>query len=319
MQNKNIAAKLRVWLIVLILFAGVAATTVALIDRLDVFQFDDSGAMPLIPEGYSIDQINTNTKKPAPAGGVSDKVNNPAENIGTTGNASDTNENNAPSKRAKPGFQVEDNKVIWNNNTQVEIFRVSYENDQQTITVISDNGEEVIAPGTENSYTFKLSNTGDVALDYEVTVEAYFTPEDVVIPVTARLYRYDGEWIVGGSEDFADVPTLNGSSDGATLGAGRYTYYTLDWQWPFESGDDAYDTMLGDRAVGEDLVFTIVISTRAEYSDNPDDDGGIVPTGDNSYASIMTAIAIGSFAMFIILLVLKIKDKRDGSPEGEKH
>mgnify|MGYP002514042591 CR=1 FL=1 len=24
-----------------------------------------------------------------------------------------------------------------------------------------------------------------------------------------------------------------------TLGAGKYTYYTLDWYWPFETGDDA--------------------------------------------------------------------------------
>lgn len=318
MQNKNRAANLRVWLIVLILFACVSITIVALIDRLNGFMVDDSGAMPLIPEGYTIESVNTGNKRPALA---PESAHNKALGIDGTEvrNTAPANNNNNTTRRANPGFQVEDDKVIWSNNTQVDIFHISYKNGEQQITVNSNDGDKLIAPGTSNSYVFKLSNTGNVALDYEVTVEAFFSPAEVTIPVTARLSRYDGEWIVGDNENFADIPTLDGAQDSATLGAGRYTYYTLDWQWPFESGDDEYDTMLGNRAVDEDLTFTIVINTRAEYSGDADHEGGLVPTGDNSYASIMTAIVVGSCAMIIILLVLKIKEKKNGNSEGEQH
>ena len=134
-------------------------------------------------------------------------------------------------------------------------------NGEKVITVNSGNGDKVIAPGTENSYTFKLKNTGNVALDYTVEVDAYFTPADIEIPITGRLNRYDGTWVIGGKDEYAKVPVLDTAEDNATLGAGKYTYYTLDWLWPFESGNDELDTMLGNLAVDQELTFTIVIKT----------------------------------------------------------
>ena len=57
---------------------------------------------------------------------------------------------------ANPGFQVEDENTVWEGQTDVEIFRVSYENGEGQITVQSGKGDKVIAPGTENEYTFTL-------------------------------------------------------------------------------------------------------------------------------------------------------------------
>ena len=176
----------------------------------------------------------------------------------------------------------------------------------------------MIAPGTENSYTFKLKNTGNVALDYTVEIDAYFTPADIEIPITGRLNRYDGTWVIGGKDEYAKVPVLDTAEDNATLGAGKYTYYTLDWLWPFESGNDELDTMLGNLAVDQELTFTIVIKTTATESSNPYDDSGITPpqTGDNTNLTLWIVLAVSSFAMMIFLLFYQNKEKRRDSAEA---
>ena len=109
-------------------------------------------------------------------------------------------------QNANPGFEVSDDNTVWTTNTQVEIFKLSYENGEANITVQSSDGEKVFAPGTENSYTFKLKNTGNVALDYTVDIDAYFTPGETVIPITARVNRYDGKWLVGSGDSYVDIP-----------------------------------------------------------------------------------------------------------------
>jgi len=202
----------------------------------------------------------------------------------------------------------------------VDIFRISYENNEQKVTVNSDNGDKLIAPGTENSYTFKLKNTGNVALDYTLELDAYVTPENIRIPIQARLNRYDGTWIVGDQEHYAEVSVLDNASDKDTLAAGKYTYYTLDWQWPFESGDDAWDTHLGDLAVDQDLVFTIEIKTTAEADVNPSSGGGITPpyTGDDSSLTLWIILAASSFVVILLLLFYRSADKRQRDAEAEK-
>ena len=211
-----------------------------------------------------------------------------------------------------PGFEAGDDTAVWTTDTQVEIFRVSYVNGEQVITVNNDSGDKLIAPGTENSYTFKLKNTGNVALDYTVELEAYFTPADISIPITGRLNRYDGTWIVGGKDEYERVSVLDAAEDKATLGAGKYTYYTLDWLWPFESGNDEWDTILGNLAVDQDLLFTVVIKTTATESSNPNGGGGITPpqTGDNTNLTLWIVLAVISFV--IMMLLLFVKTRRNG-------
>lgn len=219
-----------------------------------------------------------------------------------------------------PGFEAGDEKGVWGTQTQVDIFRVSYENGEQAVTVNSDNGDKLIAPGTENSYTFKLKNTGNVALDYTVELDAYITPADIYIPIRGRLNRYDGTWIVGDRDRYEAVSVLDTASDKATLGAGKYTYYTLDWQWPFESGDDPWDTHLGNLAVDQDLVFTIVIRTRAEANTDPGSGGGITPpyTGDDSNLTLWIVLAASSFVIMLLLLSYRNGEKKQQDAEAEK-
>ena len=299
MKKSNSMRSTGIWLCALVLFVCVAVTTVASTGIMSGYLPDDSGAISLIPE-------ETVEKK-------EESVNSPVAES-TRPQQTVTQIVKRPSS---PQFEVVDDQTVWSTNTLVEIFRVSYENGEQEITVQSDDGDKLIAPGTENSYTFKLKNTGDVALDYTVWVDAYFTPEDSGIPISARLSRYDSAWIVGSKDSYGTVDALDQAEDSSALGAGNYVYYTLDWQWPFESGDDSFDTLLGNRAIEEDLTFSIVITTVAVGSDDPYNDSGITPpqTGDNSNLALWIALAAGSFVLMIILLICQRKEKQ--SPDEE--
>lgn len=198
-------------------------------------------------------------------------------------------------------FRVTDENTVWNGNTQVEIFRVSYENDGGEITVRSGNGDKVIAPGTENSYTFALENTADGPLEYELSMKAYLSDGSRTIPVQARVRRDpDGQYLLGSETSYADVMQLNRVSDSGTLHRGYVMPYTLSWQWPF-AGDDALDTALGIS--GEDLTLTIVLETTASYAP-PDTDGGIPKTGDTSGICLWFTVMLLSGAGLLILLLL---------------
>ena len=306
-----------IWLCVILLFTSVAATAVVFFSRLDPFLLDDDGAISLITddntdvnEDVDVDDTDVDTNNSTPGNSIEN--NKDSEN-------NNQEDNKVSTPTYKPGFEASDDKVVWKTNTQVEIFRVSYENGEQVVTVNSDNKDKVIAPGTENSYTFKLKNTGNVALDYTVEVDAYFTPADVVIPVTGRINRYDGKWLAGDNDNFAEVSVLNNAADNATLGAGNYTYYTLDWVWPFERGDDEYDTFLGNLATEQDLEFTIVIKTTATANVDADDDGGITPptTGDIFNVSFWLFIAAASLILMIILFIIQRKNNNSNDEEVE--
>lgn len=305
-SNNNLYRGL--WTSVIVLFICVAATTFALMDRLDGFQPDDSGAIPLIGSNTPDEQDTVNQSDATQSTEQFDTAQKErtvqSENFASAGTSTETH---VAQLTRNPDSETSDESIVWTTNTQVEIFRISYENGEQSITVKSDNGEAVIAPGTSNSYTFKLKNTGDVALDYTVTLDAYFAPGDAAIPVSCRLGRYDGRWVVGNSESYADAAALDAAQDQATLGAGKYVYYTLDWLWPFESGNDEMDTMLGNLAEEQDLTFTIVIKTTGTESADPHADSGITPpkTGDTGKPELWIAIAVGAFFLILILIFYK--------------
>ena len=319
-----------IWLSVLILLVCVVATTIAFVSRLDSFLLDDEGAISLITEDTSgTDNSTDETEDTQDTDTAATQAPTTEQEPTNSTNTSGTQETDPATSTTpqvtqpprNPGFEASDDNTVWSTNTQVEIFRISYMNGEQVITVNSDNGDKIIAPGTENSYTFKLKNTGNVALDYTVEVDAYFTPADIEIPITGRLNRYDGKWVVGGKDEYAKVPVLDTAEDNGTLGAGKYTYYTLDWLWPFESGNDELDTMLGNLATEQDLIFTIVIKTTATESDNPYDDSGITPpqTGDNTNLALWITLAVSSFAMMIFLLFFQNKEKRRYDAEADKN
>lgn len=209
-------------------------------------------------------------------------------------------------------FRVTDENTVWKGETDVEIFRVSYDNGEGQVTVRSAGGDKVIAPGTSNTYSFTLENTSKHALEYDMEMEAWFEGGNYKIPVNARVFDGDGNYYAGTSETMVSVEELNDVSDSGKLKAGYEMPYTLQWEWPFE-GDDSYDTMLGSLAADEDITLTIAINTTATYIPEPDDsDGGPAQTGDTFQLGLAIGMMVFSgTALFILLVGRRRKGEED--------
>lgn len=142
-------------------------------------------------------------------------------------------------------------------------------------------------------------------------MEAYFSRDDRPIPVEARVTDYRGNYLAGSKTGKADVLELNKVSQTGTLTAGYVAPYTLEWEWPFE-GEDAYDTMLGNLALEEDITLTVVIKTTASYTADADTDSGIPKTGDTSQIELAFTVMTVSAAGLLLLLILPRRRRRDG-------
>ena len=200
---------------------------------------------------------------------------------------------------------------------EADIFKTYYDETGKT-TVDTSDGDNLIAPGTGNVYQFTLANTGDVALDYTMQVEAWVEGTDLWLPVNARMWDHTNRYLLGSADAMPDVLELDGITDSAELGAGRNAIYNIEWEWPFErevvSEEDQYDTMLGDLAVTDDLELHIRIRTYAEYDEKPDDpDAGLYNppnTGDESQLALLIVLCIGSFIGICVMLFAFFKSGR---------
>lgn len=290
-NGKKRKERKRLALTAVLLFICVAATAAIVVERLSRHAINDAAAIALVPsevekKAEAVEESRGNLA-------VSDSV----------------------GSQAQPGAIVSDSEKVWGTETQVEIFHITYEDSQRIVTVNSGDGDKVIAPGTENAYTFWLKNTGNTAVDYEMELEAYLTPDKAELPVDARMKSYEGAYLLGNDSKWDSVLKLDGIRDKAPLGVNRYAQYTLEWQWPYESGDDDYDTWLGNQAVNEDIALTIVIRTTASANIEPGAGGGLPKTGDTS--NITFYIILAGAALFVMVLILFLAVGRRGEQEED--
>lgn len=208
-------------------------------------------------------------------------------------------------------FRTYDENTVWSGETDIEIFRMSYENAAGEITVQSAGADKVLAPGTENTYAFALENTGSENLKFDMSMEAFFSDGTHVIPVEVKVWGHDGTYFAGTADSYADVMALNQVSDSGALKPGYIMPYTLQWQWPFEV-DDEYDTMLGNLAVDEDMSLTIVIRTTASYTPNADD-GEPPKTGDTAELLLYSLLLIGSVSALFLLILYRPRREEENA------
>ena len=151
--------------------------------------------------------------------------------------------------------------------TQMEIFHLIYDNESGKTTVYgdTDNADKLIAPGTSNIFEFTVHNPLDYTINYSMTMEARVDGTELILPVKVRVWDYTNRYLLGSPEDTEDVMELNTVEDSARLGADRYAPYAIEWEWPFEWGDDEHDTMLGNLAEDHDITLTVAIRIVAEY------------------------------------------------------
>lgn len=217
-----------------------------------------------------------------------------------------------------PDFQISDHEQTWESSTKIDIFKVSYQNGDSIVTALAQNGDKIIAPGTANDYSFVLNNTGNTAVEYTMSVEAFLSDNITSIPVQVKLKDYTGRYLVGSENQWQSVLDLNNISDSASLSAGYHTTYTLGWQWPFES-DDAFDTQLGNLAEGEDMTLTIVIKTVASANAGADigtEVGQPPKTGADFNIFIWFVLAAASLFVMILLIFFKRREKEEDSADA---
>ena len=219
-----------------------------------------------------------------------------------------------PLMLASPGFEARDKDTVWSGETDIEIFSIRYDNESGEVTVRSQDDAKVLAPGVGGSYSFELANTGNVSLDYTMEMDAWFSDTQYPIPVVVRVTDRQNRYLLGSEEEMADVLQLSQVQEEGTIAAGYVRQYTLEWEWPFEV-DDAYDTMLGNLAVEEDIVLTVQIRTTATGSDDPDAPGGDEPiTGDTAKVGLYAILMVVSLGGILFILLPRGKEEANEAP-----
>ncbi len=176
----------------------------------------------------------------------------------------------------------------WKNQENVDIFKSNYENGEGQITVASQNGDKVIAPGTTTKYMFALFNDGNVALKYETDIDFSLlangneaTNADE-FPLLVRLSTDEdgGRYLIGSETEWVSVSKAKIDSYVSQLGASSYENFTLEIKWEYEGGNDEFDTLLGNLSAegvadgNGGLLITMGINTVAEEHIDPEAKGG---------------------------------------------
>ena len=319
-QKKDGVSKKFIWIAVVILLIGVVLSAIVLFGSMHRTP-DDKDAIALVPSDEELEGAE-DSQNSQEGGTVDDFTKDQdidkeqaddSQTVAEDGDAASQDSAEGEVFVAKPSYSVYDGEGVWTNSRAYSIFTISSVNGENVVSVASDNGDKVIAPGTTNEYVFYLKNTGNCALDYTLTVDAYYSQEDLDIPVNVRMTDYRGDWELGNDDEWVPVMKLNEVEDSATLGVNRSAYYTLQWEWPYESGDDVHDTDLGNRTIEEDVSLTIVINTIAKMSDGAGDG---VQTGDD--ANIMPLVIIMAAAVVLIVVAFVILGKKRKTQEDEE-
>ena len=216
-----------------------------------------------------------------------------------------------------PGFTVYDENVVWTTDTEVEIFKIQYDNNGDLVYTVNsfNNQDKVIAPGTSNDYTFTLKNTSKYPLSYKLQVDAWITGGDYVIPLEAKMYDYQGNYQVGSVDEWAPALELDPVEVTGALSVNNIADYTIQWQWPFErttgeglDANDEFDTILGNLAANDEaLEFHIRIYTEAEITE---DEGGDPPKPTGDKTAIFFTVAVAALVPVIIIVTLGKRKKK---------
>ena len=180
-----------------------------------------------------------------------------------------------------PSAEVEDESgIVWEKHTNVDIFKSSYKNGNGEFTVVSNNGDKVFAPGTATSYKFTAQNSGNMAVDY--TIDLNFVLKSggekmdlTNFPISVRLTNTSGDYLIGDKNTYVPVERAILSTHADLLGAYSYETYELEIYWPYESGNDSYDTFLGNLSAEKEVWVTMELDFYAFESLDATAQGGV--------------------------------------------
>ena len=173
--------------------------------------------------------------------------------------------------------------------------------------VESENGDKVIAPGTDGQTIVRLLNYVNGPIKY--TSVLYWIREDERIDVHVGFN-------VPGSTDTEDYSLPPGVDPDTVIAAktgevGRSSMqeFDLDWYWTFEEdGRDVIDTSLGNDEVLKNVKVGLYIVVEDDNIYIPDDP----KTGDNTMLSGYLVLMGISFVVLLMLVISRYYEKKCG-------
>ena len=194
----------------------------------------------------------------------------------------------------------------------LDVFAVEYENASGEVTIKGADGEKVIAPGSRVEYTLRLRNTDKVALDYAFTPELKHTSK-YDLPIMIRLLDPNDEYVIGSETEWVMLQDVKSVECTGTLMRNETAEYIFQWQWPYEWGEDEYDTYLATIRSEDDLGVSFSFGIHSEANTEIKVNGGFFA----SHAGRVTVILIIAILLAIaiaLLLVYIIKRKATPAP-----
>lgn len=180
-----------------------------------------------------------------------------------------------------PSFQTQDGetKEVWKDNTSISIFQSSYQNGENQTVILSQKGDDVVAPGTIMSYDFCICNDGNMAIAYKLSFSFLFEMQNQQVdagafPLSIRLQRKGSEYVVGDENTWVEITSQSMGKYKGALGVNSYEHFILEIQWVFE-GNDVMDTILGNMSTETPVSLCFEVESYAEMHNNPEATGGI--------------------------------------------
>lgn len=169
-----------------------------------------------------------------------------------------------------PSVEVGDHEgQVWESGKKVNIFKAQYANGEDVVTVLSQDGSKLIAPGTTTMYRFNMYNNGNMAVVYQADIDFDLKigdkkQTDFNFPLQVRLKTKSQGYLIGDESTWVPVDKAVISNHVSVLGASSYEQFDLELQWLFDGGTDELDTMLGNQSVEQGVSLTLGIDTYAE-------------------------------------------------------
>lgn len=129
--------------------------------------------------------------------------------------------------------------------------------------------EDVVAPGTKGALTFSITGTPEVATKVEIALEDDSTavkldsyePIKFYVGDKAAADLTDADYTLTLDQLKTALENLNAQY---AAGDSLDTTVYVAWSWPFESGNDASDTDLGDAATAQEVIDLTVTVTQID-------------------------------------------------------
>lgn len=179
---------------------------------------------------------------------------------------------------------IDENGVI-----RLSMFKPDYS------SVNAQNGDNVVAPGTEKNTCIRFLNKAGGTVSYTAVLYRLDTTE---VPVTASLSGADavGTYsLPGGVTADQVIDAVGGTVDGSSV-----ELLDIDWLWQFSVDDDTdrHDTGLGNESVPDEVNYGLYLVV----TDNNTGDTVSPKTGDSSKMMLWFVLLVISLCAVVFFL-----------------